>query len=320
MGVVILVLLVLFVRVNEAQLSFGYYETSCPNLETIVKSTILPILLKDLTAPAAFLRLMFHDCQVQGCDASILLDSDNQNINSEMVSSKNFMIRNRESIGHIKSVLEFVCPGQVSCADIIALAAKEAVSFSGGPKIQVPLGRKDSTSSSYKQADMSLPSSQSTVDGMLQIFKSKGMNLEESVAIMGSHTLGAGHCLNIVDRLYNPKHDAASTNVMDKGYEILLRITCPTKVPLTNLTFVTNDITPLKFDNQYYQDIINGRGLFGIDSSIARDPRTVPIVKKFADDQSYFFQVFASAFVKLSWTNVLTGETGQIRRDCSRLN
>ncbi|MCL7046551.1 hypothetical protein MKW94_000395 [Papaver nudicaule] len=313
----------LLASVTEARLSYGHYRTSCPNVETLVKDTLVPIFMTDVTAPASFLRLLFHDCQVQGCDASILLNSERRNIGSEMVSSKNFMIRNRELIGVIKSVLESECPGQVSCADIIALAAKESVAFTGGPLIQVPLGRKDSTSSSSRQADISLPSPQVSVDQMLQIFKSKGMNLEESVAMLGAHTLGVGHCVNIVDRLYNPKYtknDASGNNVLEKGYEAILRMQCPTKIPLTNLTFVANDITPLSFDNQYYQDIIYGRGLFGIDSSISKDPRTSPVVKSFADDQNLFFQVFASAFVKLSSTNVLTGNLGQIRSDCSRSN
>ncbi|KAI3961901.1 hypothetical protein MKW98_022106 [Papaver atlanticum] len=314
----------LVVSVNEARLSYGHYQTSCPNVEALVRDTLVPIFLTDATAPASFLRLLFHDCQVQGCDASILLNSERRNIGSEMISSKNFMIRNRESIGLIKSVVESECPGKVSCADIIALAAKESVAFTGGPQIQVPLGRKDSTSSSYKQADIWLPSPQVSVDGMLQIFRSKGMNIQESVAMLGAHTLGVGHCLNIVDRLYNPKHTnsnpASAHDMLEKGYEALLKMQCPTSVPLTNLTFVPNDITPLTFDNQYYRDIIYGRGLFGIDSSISKDPRTSPVVKLFADDQNYFFQVFASAFVKLSSTNVLAGNLGQIRSDCSRLN
>ncbi|MCL7049789.1 hypothetical protein MKW94_029181 [Papaver nudicaule] len=324
MMVMVLVSLGLLVSVNGAHLSYEYYNTTCPNLEALVKNTLVPIFLTDPTAPAAFLRLLFHDCQVQGCDASILLDSEGPNPVSEMVSSKNFMIRHRKSIGLIKSVLESKCPGKVSCADIIALAAKESIAFTGGPKIQIPLGRKDSTSGSYKQADISLPSAHVSVDEMLQIFEAQGMNLEESVAILGAHTLGVGHCVNIVDRLYNQKHTnnaaASGNNMLEKGYEIILRVLCPTKVPLTNLTFVLNDITPLTFDNQYYKDIIQGRGLFGIDSSISKDPRTSPIVKSFAVNQSHFFQVFASAFVKLSSTNVLTGNMGQIRSDCSRLN
>ena len=103
-----------------------------------------------------------------------------------MVSSKNFAIRKRETIGYIKSILENECPGKVSCADIIGLAAKESVSFSGGPHIQIPLGRKDSTTSSYQQADASLPPQGIKVHELIHTFASKGMNLEESIAIIGN--------------------------------------------------------------------------------------------------------------------------------------
>ncbi|XP_061363875.1 peroxidase 29 [Gastrolobium bilobum] len=301
---------------KENQLSYNYYEFSCPNLETVIKSESLSLFLTDATAPAAFLRLMFHDCQVQGCDASILLDSNYLTSSSEMISSRNFGIRKRDTISHIKSVLEEECPGQVSCADIIVLAAKESVSFSGGPHIQVPLGRKDSRKCSFEEADAELPSPTITVDEFLSIFMSKGMNIEESVSILGAHTLGVGHCLNIAGRLY----DARPRDNMDFEFEASLRMACPTEIPLTNLTFVPNDMTPVIFDNHYYRDIIMGRGLFGIDASISRHPRTAPFVMRFAMDQNYFFEAFSSAFVKLSSTNVLTNGHGEVRRQCNRVN
>lgn len=103
-----------------------------------------------------------------------------------MISSRNFGIRKREVIDHIKSAVEVACPGQVSCADIIALAARESVALSGGPHIAIPLGRKDSRTSSSGTADARLPSPGISVDEFLQIFSSKGMSVEESVAILGN--------------------------------------------------------------------------------------------------------------------------------------
>lgn len=107
---------------------------------------------------------------------------------------------------------------------------------------------------------------------------------------------------------------------MNNGYENVLKLTCPTKTPLTNLTVVPNDITPLIFDNQYYRDVMLGRGLFTADSTISTDPRTAFIVSRFAVDESYFFQVFSSAFAKLSETGVLSKRKGEIRRICNQVN
>lgn len=132
----------------------------------------------------------------------------------------------------------------------------------------------------------------------------------------GAHTLGVGHCINIASRLYDPQPNGH----MHYGHEAFLRLKCPARVPLSNFTFVPNDITPTIFDNQYYRDVLMGKGLFTIDSSISTDPRTAPIVRHFAIDQNYFFQVFSSAFVKLSSTNVLTKGKGEVRMKCSRIN
>ncbi|KAK7262132.1 hypothetical protein RJT34_29693 [Clitoria ternatea] len=297
-------------QIKANQLSYNYYQFSCPKMQSIVKSELQSLFLTDATAPPAFLRLMFHDCQVQGCDASILLDYQN----CEMISSRNFGIRERERINQLKSILEEECPGKVSCADIIVLAATESVSFSGGPPIQIPFGRKDSrTCATFKEVEAELPSPTITVDEFISIFKSKGMNIEESVSILGAHTLGVGHCLNIVSRLYHPQLG----DKMDFGFGASLRLACPTEIPFTNLTFVPNDFTPVTFDNQYYRDIIMGRGLFGIDSNISADPRTAPSVMRFAMDRNYFFEAFTSAFVKLSSANVLTDMQGEVRKQCN---
>lgn len=123
----------------------------------------------------------------QGCDASILVDSSEGYASSEMGSVKNFGVRKREIVGILKTMLEAECPQQVSCADILVLAAREAVALSGGPEIQVPLGRKDSiVAPSSKLADSLLPPANVGVDDTLQLFAKFGMTIEESVALLGT--------------------------------------------------------------------------------------------------------------------------------------
>ncbi|KAE8736224.1 putative pectate lyase 2-like [Hibiscus syriacus] len=194
-----------------------------------VRNAVLGVVFTNTTAPAAFLRLLFHDCQIQGCDASIQLDSKALKGNSEIASGMNSGIRKLETIHHTKYNLG-KCPRHVSYADTIALAAKVSVALSGGPNIQIPLGRKDSPISSRQAADVIISPPNITVE---------------------ARTLGGGHCINIVDSLF----DRQSDDPINPGFKAMLRLLCPTRKPLMNLTIVPNDKTPLAFDNHYYKDV-----------------------------------------------------------------
>ncbi|KAL5541990.1 hypothetical protein UlMin_009700 [Ulmus minor] len=298
-------------------LSYNFYEKSCPQVENIIRVGLRPIFSTDFTSPAAFLRLMFHDCQVQGCDASILVDQAQENFTSEMDSARNFGIRKRETIGILKSMVESECPQQVSCADILILAAREAVAIAGGPHIEVPLGRRDSSAApSFELADTLIPPATIGVSDMLQIFANKGMSTEESVAIIGAHTLGITHCVNILDRLYEGK-DGQHVKGMEAGFEVFLRLNCPHTSLTSNITFVFNDPTTLAFDNLHYRNIIDGLGVLRIDAEMAMDPRTSQTVRHFAADRDAFFRAFSSAFVKLSTSGALVRNQGGIRKKCN---
>lgn len=62
---------------------------------------------------------------MQGCDASILLDSTPANPKIEKMASPNLTVRGYEVIDKAKERLEAACPQTVSCADIVALAARD---------------------------------------------------------------------------------------------------------------------------------------------------------------------------------------------------
>jgi len=64
---------------------------------------------------------------MQGCDASVLLD-DTSSFKGEKNSLQNAnSLRGFELIDDIKSTLETMCPNVVSCADILTVAARDAV-------------------------------------------------------------------------------------------------------------------------------------------------------------------------------------------------
>jgi peroxidase len=62
----------------------------------------------------------------QGCDASILLDDTDNFIGEKTANANNNSVRGFDVVDDIKAKLEKACPGTVSCADILALAARHS--------------------------------------------------------------------------------------------------------------------------------------------------------------------------------------------------
>jgi len=74
------------------------------------------------------------------------------------------------------------------------------------------------------------------------------------------------------------------------------------------------------FDTHYYQSLLRGRGLLFADQQLMAEEKTARLVSAYAsDDGSTFRMDFARVMMKLSNLDVLTGNQGQVRLNCSRL-
>lgn len=296
-------------------LSWTFYQTSCPALESIVRKRLDFYFKKDITQAAGLLRLHFHDCFVQGCDGSVLLDGSASGP-SEQDAPPNLTLRAKafEIINDIKKRVEEACSGVVSCADLTALAARESVRAAGGPEYRVPLGRRDSLKFATRKVTLAnLPSPLSNATTLIKAFASKKLDVTDLVALSGGHTIGIGHCSSFSNRLY-PTEDST----LKKSFAEHLYTTCPSKT--TSNTTVLDIRTPNVFDNKYYVDLVNRQGLFTSDQDLYTHSSTQAIVKEFSVDQDLFFQKFALAIAKMGQLSVLTGSKGEIRSNCSARN
>ncbi len=106
---------------------FGFYDESCPDAEKIVTSVVQAQFRSNPGIAPGVLRMHFHDCFVEGCDGSVLLDPTTSNPTPEKTAFPDLTLRGFEVIDEAKRKLEAACPGIVSCADILAFAARDSV-------------------------------------------------------------------------------------------------------------------------------------------------------------------------------------------------
>lgn len=72
--------------------------------------------------------ILFVNDYLQGCDASVLLDSTPEN-KAEKDGPPNLSLGAFYVIDDAKTKLEKACPTTVSCADIVAIAARDVVAM-----------------------------------------------------------------------------------------------------------------------------------------------------------------------------------------------
>ncbi|CAN1315149.1 Peroxidase 64 [Linum perenne] len=269
-------------------LSHNYYDKTCPNLESIVTNAVKKAMSNDRTVPAALLRMHFHDCFIR------LLKSTKNNV-AEKDGPPNISLHAFYVIDHAKEAIEKACPGIVSCADILALAAKDAVALSGGPNWKVPKGRLDVFNISQLQ----------------QSFSQRGLSLKDLVALSGGHTLGFAHCSSFKNRIhkFSPNFDVDST--LNPSFAANLKKVCPSKNTAKNAGSVM-DPTTFGFDNVYYKMMLSGKSIFSSDQALLTNPKTKALVSKFAASDAAFKKAFVKSMIKMS---SLTGGQ-EIRRDC----
>lgn len=261
---------------------------------------------------------------LQGCDASVLLNSTAGNV-AEKDSPANFGVQGFDLIDQAKAKIEAQCPNTVSCADIIAFAARDSVSKAGGFHYAVPSGRRDGTVSRDAEAASNLPMANSNVTVLRENFAKKGLSLVEMVTLSGAHSIGDSHCSNFNFRLYSFGSKYSQDPSLDPAYANYLRSQCPRTSPNAtttgpNPTVPFDPTTPTRLDNNYYKNLEMHKGLLFSDQVLWTTPSTRKMVKNNANNQNIWARKFAAAMVHMGSIEVLTGTQGEIRKSCRFVN
>ncbi|KAH7537644.1 hypothetical protein FEM48_Zijuj03G0114700 [Ziziphus jujuba var. spinosa] len=272
---------------------------------------VIAAIKKETRIGASLLRLHFHDCFVNGCDGSILLDDTAKFIGEKTAAANNNSVRGFEVVDAIKAKLEKACPKVVSCADILTLAAHDSVL--GGPSWKVGLGRRDSTTASRSAANNSIPGPTFSLSALISSFSAEGLSLKNLVALSGSHTIGLARCTTFRSRIYN------DTATIDASFAKSLQRKCP-KSGNNNKLADLDLRTPFHFDNFYYKNLVKNKGLLHSDQALYNRSSADSLVRKYATDTDAFFKDFAKGMIKMGNIKPLTGSKGQIRINCRKVN
>ncbi|CAN6249232.1 unnamed protein product [Urochloa humidicola] len=300
------------------QLSPSFYAESCPGVELAVRDVVRSASTLDPSIPGKLLRLVFHDCFVEGCDASVLI----QGSGTERTDPANLSLGGFNVIDAAKRLLEVVCPATVSCSDIIVLAARDAVVFTGGPAVPVSLGRRDGLVSLASNVRRNIIDTGFSVDAMAASFTAKWLTLDDLVTLSGGHTIGSAHCNTFRERFQVANGSMTPVDgSMNTDYANELIQACSVNGTVSAGAAVACDSGSASvFDNRYFANLLEGRGLLRTDAVLVQNATTRAKVAEFAQSQDGFFASWAESYARLTGLGVKTGADGEIRRTCSSVN
>ncbi|GMH18229.1 hypothetical protein Nepgr_020070 [Nepenthes gracilis] len=305
---------------DSGQLQVDSYSESCPEAEAIIFSWVAKAVFDDPRMAASLLRLHFHDCF--GCDGSVLLDDTPEFVGEKTAAPNLNSLRGFEVIDAMKADLESACPLTVSCADVLAIAARDSVVLSNGPGWQVETGRMDGLSASKAAANSNIPAPNSTVANLVQQFQNVGLSLTDMVALSGAHTLGKARCSSFSSRLTSSDGALNSPDMNIDLMQSLQRLCSESGGDSTNTLAELDLVTPATFDNQYYINLLSGEGLLASDQVLVAgdSPLVREIVELYVQDEAAFFDDFRRSMLKMGRLGVLIGSDGEVRRNCHAIN
>ncbi|KAG0626705.1 hypothetical protein M758_2G145300 [Ceratodon purpureus] len=300
-----------------SRLKVGFYSnTACRNVETVVRAEVEKEYTKNPSIVALLLRMYFHDCFADGkCDASLLIKKNSGFgfIPTELDSGSNEGIRGLDFIDYLKRTVVLACDRKgdiVSCADIIALATRDAVALaSKRAPYELKTGRLDGTESLMTNAD-TLPSPGNPISAIVARFEKAGFSPGETVILSGAHTVGEARCKFFSGRLSEPDPSLNATTLAS------LKKIC--QAGGEKRAFLDQGPgSAFKVDKSYFVMLTQHNGVLQSDQDLLTDPQTKDFVQPLADgSEDNFATQFEEALKKMGNLGSF-GASGNIRKMCS---
>ncbi|CAA7409063.1 unnamed protein product [Spirodela intermedia] len=301
-----------------------FYKDTCPGAELISRDVMEKHLRRDPTIAAGIIRMFFHDCFVRGCDGSVLLDTTGDTV-AEKEAPPNLTLRGFEVIDDIKAALERKCRGTVSCADVLAMAARDSVALSGGAAYEVPTGRRDGVVSDA--SEVHLPGPSFSILEAIKAFEGINLTVVDLVTLLGAHSIGLCHCGFFVDRLYSFQGTGMPDPSLDAGLLAALRQRCPDSAAAAenisaDPTVFMNQATssPFTLDSSFYRGVLHNRAVLQLDQELAYADLSNSLAATFLTRPNLFIWSFSKSMIRLGNVGVLSGDQGEIRLNCRQVN
>lgn len=92
-----------------------------------------------------------------------------------------------------------------------------------------------------------------------------------------------------------------------------------------NATTVLDSNSFDQFDSNYFENLVNGKGLLSSDQILFSSDEEVTsttkqLVQLYSENERMFFMEFAYAMIKMGNINPLIGSEGEIRNNCRVIN
>ena len=165
---------------------------------------------------------------------------------------------------------------------------------------EMPLGRFDSLKPASSSDVFDLPQPSANASTLIDSFQTRNLQPIDLVALSGAHTVGKAHCSSFNDR-FSETGDFAKKLAANCSSD-------PNRLQDLDVS------TPIVFDNRYYRNLLEGKGVFTSDQVLASDGRTEWAVKGLAENKWWFYSQFRDSLVKLSQFQP-NGNVGEIRRN-----